>query len=70
MPLERRISIWLEIVPALLNHLGISHVIPVAHSDGTIYLLNTIAHLRHLLQPQRPCAMILGMFPVYIGSVT
>ncbi|KAK0380330.1 hypothetical protein CLIM01_02321 [Colletotrichum limetticola] len=49
-----RVRLWLEIVPALLAHLSVRHVSLAAHSGGTIYALNTVLHLRHLLSPDRP----------------
>ncbi|OHE91976.1 hypothetical protein CORC01_12712 [Colletotrichum orchidophilum] len=49
-----RVRLWLEIVPALLQHLGIRHVSLAAHSGGTIYALNTLLHQRHILSPSRP----------------
>ncbi|KAK1654625.1 hypothetical protein BDP81DRAFT_389693 [Colletotrichum phormii] len=51
---QDRVRLWLEIVPALLAHLSIRHVSLAAHSGGTIYALNTILHLRHLLSPTHP----------------
>ena len=51
-------SVWLipntEIVPALLQHLNIQHVSLVCHSGGTVYGLNTLLYLRHILHPTRP----------------
>ncbi|KAF7187423.1 hypothetical protein HII31_11312 [Pseudocercospora fuligena] len=58
--LERRMDVWLEMVPALLQHLGIEHVSLVSHSAGTIYLLNTIYHHRQILDPKAPYAAMLG----------
>ena len=52
--LECRIQTWLEIVPALLSHLKLQHVALVSHSAGTIYLINTLLHLRHVLHPSQP----------------
>ncbi|KAJ1330877.1 3-oxoadipate enol-lactonase [Microdochium nivale] len=51
---EDRVRAWLRIVPALLEHLGIPHVALLAQSAGTIYALNTLLHLPHLLHPTRP----------------
>lgn len=53
-----RVRAWLEIVPALLEHLGIPYVSVVCHSGGLIYALNTVLHLRHLLHPTRPYVAI------------
>lgn len=52
--LEHRVQTWLEIVPALLKHLRLRHVALVCHSAGTIYLFNTVLHLRSILHPKRP----------------
>ena len=60
VPIEKRVSVWLETVTALLDYLSISHVVPVSHSAGTIYLLNLLVHKRDLLWPQTPIAMLLG----------
>lgn len=49
-----RLETWLEIVPALLRHLNISHVSVACHSAGTLYALHMLLHLRHLLDPKRP----------------
>ncbi|KAK5135072.1 hypothetical protein LTR08_005597 [Meristemomyces frigidus] len=49
-----RIAVWLETVPALLKALNVKHVSLASHSAGTIYALNTIYHLRDILDPQRP----------------
>ena len=58
--LEHRVQTWLEIVPALLEHLGLKHVALVSHSAGTIYLLNTLLHLRHVLHPTLPYVAMLA----------
>ncbi|KAK2043548.1 hypothetical protein LZ31DRAFT_323203 [Colletotrichum somersetense] len=55
VPAADRVRVWLEIVPALLRHLGVrSGVSVAAHSGGTVYALNTLLHLRGLLSPARP----------------
>lgn len=54
MPVEKRVSTWLEAVPVVLKYLGVRHVAVVSHSAGTIYAINTVVHLSHLLHPQRP----------------
>lgn len=43
-----------------MSHLGISQVALAAHSAGTIYLLNTLIHLPHVLSPRRPYVAIVG----------
>ena len=55
-----RVQTWLEIVPALLDHLCLKHVSVVSHSAGTIYLINTLLHLRHILHPIRPYVAMLA----------
>ncbi len=54
VPLKIRIAVWLEVVPELLKHLDVKHVSLLAHSAGTIYCLNTLYHLRSILDPNRP----------------
>lgn len=54
MPLSQRIRTSLEVVVALLADLGIPHIALVAHSAGTIYALNLIAHHPNLLHPSHP----------------
>ncbi|KAF2655882.1 hypothetical protein K491DRAFT_598093 [Lophiostoma macrostomum CBS 122681] len=51
---HQRIATWLEIVPALLAHLKISHVSLASHSGGDIYLFNTLLTFPHLLHPTTP----------------
>jgi pimeloyl-ACP methyl ester carboxylesterase len=51
VPLAKRIAVWIDIVPRLLAHLGISSVTLVSHSAGTICLLNTWARCRGLVDP-------------------
>ncbi|PYI30924.1 hypothetical protein BP00DRAFT_371961 [Aspergillus indologenus CBS 114.80] len=60
VPIEKRVFVWLESVTALLDYLSISHVVPISHSAGTIYLLNLLVHKRDLLLPQTPIAMLLA----------
>ncbi|KAJ5677519.1 uncharacterized protein N7477_003152 [Penicillium maclennaniae] len=52
VPLHQRVSTWVELVPRLLAHLGIARVNLVAHSAGTVFLLNTWAQCRELLNPE------------------
>ncbi|THC90765.1 hypothetical protein EYZ11_009765 [Aspergillus tanneri] len=54
VPIEKRVSAWLDLVPRLLDHLHIDHVALVSHSSGTIYLLNTLYYCRGVLHPKRP----------------
>ncbi|KAL7811399.1 alpha/beta-hydrolase [Trichoderma gracile] len=60
VPLSQRIPTWIRVVPRLLAHLDIPHVALVAHSAGTLYLLNTLHHYRNLLHPERPYVAIMG----------
>lgn len=61
VPLRQRVTVWLEVVPRLLEHLQIQHVALAAHSSGTIYLLNTLARYRNILHPTRPLVALVGM---------
>ncbi|KAI0455968.1 hypothetical protein F5B21DRAFT_469284 [Xylaria acuta] len=49
-----RIRVWLDIVRALLQHLGIRQVSIAGYSGGSVYAMNVLLHLRHLLHPTRP----------------
>ncbi|KAH8688440.1 Alpha/Beta hydrolase protein [Ilyonectria robusta] len=60
VPLEQRVPVWLELVPRLLEHLGIKHVALASHSAGTIYLLNTLYHYRDILHPEKPSVTMLA----------
>ena len=61
VPLDQRLSIWVELVPRLLAHLEIEHVALVSHCAGTIYLLNTLFYCRELLHPKKPFVAFLGI---------
>ncbi|KAL6711222.1 hypothetical protein ACN47E_005753 [Coniothyrium glycines] len=52
--LEKRVEIWLELVPQLLAHLDIPYVSLASHSGGDVYLLNTLLAYPQLLHPQTP----------------
>ncbi|KAI1175170.1 hypothetical protein F4777DRAFT_551562 [Nemania sp. FL0916] len=54
VPPADRVRVWLEIVETLLQHLGIQHVAIFAYSGGTVYAMNILLHLRHLLHPVHP----------------
>jgi pimeloyl-ACP methyl ester carboxylesterase len=58
--LDQRIDTWLDMVPALLEHVGVKHVHLAAHSAGTIFVLNTVLHQRHLLHPTKPFVAMFG----------
>jgi hypothetical protein len=60
VPLEKRVPVWLELVPKLLAHLGIEHVSLMSHSAGTIYLLNTLYEYPDILYPDRPFVALMG----------
>ncbi|KAB8263268.1 hypothetical protein BDV32DRAFT_4143 [Aspergillus pseudonomiae] len=60
VPLDQRLSTWIELVPRLLAHLEVDHVALVSHCAGTIYLLNTLFHCRDLLHPERPFVAFLA----------
>jgi pimeloyl-ACP methyl ester carboxylesterase len=52
--IEDRIPTYIDMIPKLLQHLGIERVSLAAHSFGTIYLINTMLTYPHLLHPERP----------------
>ncbi|KAI9039374.1 uncharacterized protein KD926_009517 [Aspergillus affinis] len=60
VPLERRVPVWIDLVPRLLAHLNIPHVALASHSAGMIYLLNTLYHCREILHPERPYVAFLA----------
>lgn len=68
MPVENRVSTWLEAVPVVLEYLGVRHVAVVSHSAGTMYAINTVVHLSHLLHPQRPFVGCFGKCVPFISS--
>ncbi|KAL4808094.1 Alpha/Beta hydrolase protein [Aspergillus unguis] len=51
VPVAQRLDAWVDIVPRLLDHLGIPRVSLVSHSAGTTYLLNTWARCRERVNP-------------------
>lgn len=61
MKVEQRMNVWLETVPILLKKLNIEHVFFTSHSAGTLYLFNTLYHLRDILDPRAPYVALLGM---------
>lgn len=54
VPLNIRVKVWLETVPALLAALEVKNVSLVSHSAGTIYAMNTMYLQRDILDPQHP----------------
>lgn len=69
VPMDQRVSTWLELVPKLLSHLSIDHVALLSHSCGAIYLLNLLYHCREILHPERPYVALLGMSPVILTGL-
>ncbi|THY93835.1 hypothetical protein D6C92_05180 [Aureobasidium pullulans] len=64
VPLEQRVQVWLDAVPAVLEHLGVKTISLLSHSAGAIYAINTLLLLPHLLHPHHPFAAFLSMqFP-------
>jgi pimeloyl-ACP methyl ester carboxylesterase len=62
VPLDQRVNTWLEIVPAVLEKLGVEHVALMSHSAGTFYAFNTAVMLPHLMVPWKAYMACLGMF--------
>lgn len=62
VPLDKRVSIWVELVPRLLEHLSIKHVALMSHSAGTVFLLNTLVECRDILHPTKPFVALLGIY--------
>jgi hypothetical protein len=44
----------LDVVNGLMRHLGVEHISVMGHSSGAVYVLNTLLHLRDILQPSQP----------------
>ncbi|KAJ5591695.1 uncharacterized protein N7459_002064 [Penicillium hispanicum] len=51
VPLAQRVAVWTDMLPRFLESLKIPRVSLVAHSAGTIYLLNTWAYCREYINP-------------------
>ncbi|KAL2867750.1 alpha/beta fold hydrolase [Aspergillus lucknowensis] len=49
VPHSQRVNVWIDILPRVLSHVGISRVNLASHSAGTVYLLNTWARCRDLV---------------------
>jgi hypothetical protein len=60
VPIQQRIKVWLETVPCLLKQLKATHVALIAASAGTIFLMNTLYYLPHILPPKSPYAAFLA----------
>ena len=71
VPLDFRIENWLDIAPALLAHLAVPHVVLMSHSNGAIYLLNTVIKHRTLLHPLCPSVVLLApwVHPVHSSKM-
>lgn len=64
VPLAKRIAAWVDLFPRLLAHLQIPRVSLVSHSCGTIYLFNTWALCREVVNPQIfVIGIVLNPFP-------
>ncbi|THV76831.1 hypothetical protein D6D29_08400 [Aureobasidium pullulans] len=59
VPLDQRVQVWLDAVPAVLEHLGVKTISLLSHSAGAIYAINTLLLLPHLLHPHHPFAAFL-----------
>ncbi|KAI0871347.1 hypothetical protein GGS24DRAFT_471848 [Hypoxylon argillaceum] len=72
VPPASRIRVWLDIVAALLQHLGIRHVAVFGYSAGAIYAMNVLRSQRHLLHPARPYVALCTpwVHPVHSGVST
>lgn len=51
VPLGQRVAAWTDMLPRLLAHLEIPRMSLVAHSAGTVFLLNTWAQCRDYVNP-------------------
>lgn len=60
VPLNIRMRVWLETVPALLAKLNLEHVSLLTHSAGTVYTLDTLVHLPQILDPRAPYVGFIG----------
>ena len=58
--LNLRMQTWREIVPLLLERLRVKRVSLVCHSAGAIYALDTLYHLRGILDPSMPYVALIG----------
>ncbi|KYK59269.1 hypothetical protein DCS_00399 [Drechmeria coniospora] len=54
VPADKLLETWRDVIPALLQHLGIRHVSIVCQSGGIIYALDAILHNPQILHPSRP----------------
>jgi len=62
--LIQRVPVWLETVPALLDHLKIKHVVLASHSCGAVYLLILCTTFHTYYHPANP--MLLYSRPGFI----
>ncbi|KJZ70236.1 hypothetical protein HIM_10384 [Hirsutella minnesotensis 3608] len=69
---SERMSLWLKVVPALLDHLKIRSVSLGCHSGGLIYALDILLHHPEILHPERPYLAIGGPWisPSHTSSTT
>ena len=63
---------YVDMITALLAHLRVQHIAIITHSNGTIYTLNTMLKLRHILHPTKPFVAFLApwVHPSHSGSLT
>lgn len=62
VPIAQRMQVVLETIPALLKTLNVEFVSLMTHSAGTLYTLNTLSHLRNILDPKRPFVAFIAPF--------
>ena len=74
VPQKIRIQVWLETVPVLLRILNVEKVSILSHSAGTLYALNTIYHLRDILDPEAPYVALIGQshpeYTIFLRTTT
>ncbi|POR34797.1 Uncharacterized protein TPAR_05021 [Tolypocladium paradoxum] len=66
---ERRMPVWLDVIPALLKHLGIRHVSLGCQSGGIVHVLDMLLHHPEILHPDRPYLAVGGpwILPAHSG---
>lgn len=58
--ITQRVATYLKILPPLLTHLHVAHVIPISHSAGAIYLLSFLHQHAQLLHPTHPYTALIA----------
>lgn len=61
VPLEQRVDVYIESVPAVLKKLDVSHVALMSHSAGSIYLHNILLRLPDILHSEHSYVAVLGV---------